>query len=383
MVAKEEGGSSQLVQPCGADVAMEDKSQARDLMGMIRNATSITRGVISQWDLLHVGLALLRRGGSAWETSFKKTNLHPNHRLCFEDWIKKIAPKLQGSLEFKSEYVVDKFNLLPSFWHGMLPTERERVISIIDSHEGSYTVRCLQQLHIECKLPYSNMQMVQVCHAVSKELPDSIVRESPGLVDLAIGAPPVEAAAADLVNVNSGLLNFQRCPPGMHGRGLLDHMMDFIKRRTKKGEKVMPSSDSRLKHASDVETSADRHTLINPTYEDFVIREILRGAGGDGVSKRLAQRKLDSTSFVNACCCEETNPKRLARLKAALEITASMAEVSKPQQEDKEKKNEEELTGLTPIATTSLLKLKSKDWVIDKTHHLMRSISVVSNPKIE
>ena len=43
-----------------------------------------------------------------------------------------------------------------------------------------------------------------------------------------------------------------------------------------------------------------------------------------------------------------------------------MAEVSKLQQEDKEKKNEEELTELTLIAPASLLKLKSKDWVIDK-----------------
>ena len=103
MCAKEEADSSQLNQSFDKKVAKDDKSMLRDMLGLLRTTTSITRGVVDQWGLVHVGLAVVRMEGSAWEISFKWVNMHPDHRLSFEEWIEQIAPSLQSSCNFKVE----------------------------------------------------------------------------------------------------------------------------------------------------------------------------------------------------------------------------------------------------------------------------------------
>ena len=54
MCAKEEADSSQLNQSFDKKVAKDDKSMLRDMLGLLRTTTSITRGVVDQWGLVHV-----------------------------------------------------------------------------------------------------------------------------------------------------------------------------------------------------------------------------------------------------------------------------------------------------------------------------------------
>ncbi len=50
-----------------------------------------------------------------------------------------------------------KFNLLPSYWLGMKLAEMKVVITIVSTHRGLYSPDCLQQLHSECRIPYSQL----------------------------------------------------------------------------------------------------------------------------------------------------------------------------------------------------------------------------------
>ena len=90
--------------------------------------------------------------------SFKACNLHPGSRLKFEDWCAKIEQYLQVGQSFEVEAVdVDKYTLLPSWWHAMTPDEKKNAFDIIEENEG-FTMECLLELREVCKIPTKDMQ---------------------------------------------------------------------------------------------------------------------------------------------------------------------------------------------------------------------------------
>jgi hypothetical protein len=108
-----------------------------------------------------------------WISSFESANLHPFPRQEFPELCKKIAPHLRAGETFKDDNVhttaEEKFALLPLFWHGMTPAERKVVMTVFQSHACKYSAACLKMLHVECKLPYSQMNDVRVCVLVARE----------------------------------------------------------------------------------------------------------------------------------------------------------------------------------------------------------------------
>lgn len=74
--------------------------------------------------------------------------------------------------------------------------------------------------------------------------------------------------------------------------------------------------------------ASEQCLILDPTPEDLTIREIMMDAGGDGATKRLARRKLDAAGAMNSWCCDATDEKRMGRLKAALHLAKSLAEIS-------------------------------------------------------
>ena len=282
MIAKEEGDSSQVNQAYDRTVALQDKSVARDVLGMLRATTSISKGVVDQWGLVHVMLQCLlqENSGKAWEVSFIQVNMHPKHRLSFEDWIQKLVTKgvLQSGDTFQGEgdRELDKFSMLPDFWKGMHPTERQHVICVVKAHQNQYTVDCLKQLHTECSLTYSDMQKVRVCCVVSEEHPESVLTERGQARQLvAYGPVTREKAAATTQQENvakqhaqaacRGLINFQRVPAGMVREELLDHMTLFMKRRCRSDEKLQPSPglDIAMSKEQEVRGSTPSHPLLH------------------------------------------------------------------------------------------------------------------------
>ena len=84
LLVKEEGDSSQVNQSYDQSVAKQDKIEGRQFLDMVRTFIS---SVLDQYILVATVCQALNkiRKTTAWESSFKKVNLHPHFRLPFSD----------------------------------------------------------------------------------------------------------------------------------------------------------------------------------------------------------------------------------------------------------------------------------------------------------
>ena len=94
--------SSEINQAFDKFVARAGKRRASITLDQIRR--SRINPVIDQWMLVLVVLAMLRdcRDSNVWENSFVAVNMHPDHRVSFDDWVKKIAPFVKACLLYTS-----------------------------------------------------------------------------------------------------------------------------------------------------------------------------------------------------------------------------------------------------------------------------------------
>ena len=96
------------------------------------------------------------------------------------------------------------------------------------------------------------------------------------------------------------------------------------------------------------------------------MRSILRDAGGSGATKKLAQRKLNNSGAITSHCGLQNQPERIKKLKDALELTASLAEISAGAKKEKAKVKAKETSGLLQSAAAALQKFVSKGNDLDK-----------------
>ena len=137
--------SSEINQAFDKFVARAGKRSASITLDQIRR--SHINPVIDQWMLVLVVLAMLRdcRDSNVWENSFVAVNMHPDHRVSFDDWVQKIAPFVKAADKFEAE-VVDEFAMLPAEWRKKPLTVRKRWIKIIDDDGASWDVDLIQKL---------------------------------------------------------------------------------------------------------------------------------------------------------------------------------------------------------------------------------------------
>ncbi len=77
--------------------------------------------------------------------------------------------------------------------------------------------------------------------------------------------------------------------------------------------------------------TADQKDIIGPTQQDLTVRSILRDPGGSGATKKLAQRKRNNSGAITRHCGLQNQPERIKKLKDALDLTASLAEIPRGQ----------------------------------------------------
>jgi hypothetical protein len=122
-----------------------------------------------------------------------------------------------------------------------------------------------------------------------------------------------------------------------------------------RGERLKPSD------YLDVAMTPEQQTILDPTLEDLMLREILKDCGGDGAVKKLAQRKLDSTGFVNAFSNEANSEHRIQRLLQSAKLAASMAAIARAQVNDKKAKEADDEDALVVVAPVALKKVWSNN----------------------
>ena len=184
---------------------------------------------------------------------------------------------------FKVEKDLDKYLLLPSFWHGMTPVEKKLVVGVVEKH-GSYNVECCQELHHSCHIPYKDIPNLRVCIQSALECPRQLDRGAPDGNDVALGKTKPDlliAAEAELKNVNAGLNSFLLKPPGPVGADLFAHL---IRKRENSHSTASPSRHLNL------DISESNRRVLRTTKVSMTKREIMREAGGDGATMKLSAR---------------------------------------------------------------------------------------------
>ena len=220
----------------------------------------------------------------SWTKSFTKVNLHPHHRVSFEEWCKRIAHHLQGGLSFKPEAVLNPYAMLPSFWHGTLPEEKKQCMEILKSHNSVFTVACVRELHTKMHIPLPDMQNLRVCLQLAIEHPAHLGLGSPGR---AVVEQPSQVAAASsaLADINEGLRSFQLHPKAADGQQLFtglakfEHLVKLTRRSTSRVKVLSPSP------FLDVEVSSTQQELLDPSPVDFMMNAIASTMIGDGAKQ--------------------------------------------------------------------------------------------------
>ena len=153
---KEESNTSHVCQGYDQHVARTDKKNVSESLYDQRKTQQqqTAKANIDQWDLVLTGIRVVKQcEAKTWATSFMRVNLHPVFRDEFAVFMKKISQFLRAGSQFVEEDLVPspkkKFDMLPSFWRGMRPSERKVAMTILNAHGGKYTLDCLTTLRDE------------------------------------------------------------------------------------------------------------------------------------------------------------------------------------------------------------------------------------------
>lgn len=385
---KEESNSSHVNQGYDQLVAKNDKKNAAESLYDQRKAKKWVTGktTINQYDLVHTAMRLVRATDSkTWVTSFERVNLHPWTRKEFPAFCKKIAGHLRAGDTFKDDHVdptaEEKFALLPSFWHGMLPAERRVVMTVLQSHAFQYTAPCLQMLHNECKLPYSQMNDVRVCVLVSREHPGCLDFDIKNLITRAdVDLPPpdeVLESTTGKVSLNDNLYHLMLIPkddagnPIITGEQLFDHMCRFrnMKHASAKGKGLVDEDDVPPLEPSQelgVHLYDDSLKHIQPTAYDLRRGAILKDYIGNNALRKTAKRKLNSFGYIVGNSGVVNSEENMRRMREQLVMADSVAEISRLEEEDKEKEKREKNKVHDKKAPDAVTKLEGKGRVVAK-----------------
>ena len=333
-------------------VAKKDKKVMRSALDLLRRTSSICKGVVDQWNLVHVGLAAVRAvEPCVWIASFKACNLNPHHRAPFPEWCERISSDLEAGKQFKPATPDDYYSMLPAFWHGMVPDEKKQVMAIIAKHRG-FTVQCVRELKDDAHIATKDLHNLRICTETAKQFPAHLDLGAPSDAAPAV-APEVAAAEAAVKPATHGLVNFELKPAGMTGVQLLGHMTQFA-RRTSNGATLEPSV------FLDVEMTATQRMILNPSARDLTCGALMADAGGSGASKNLAKRKLDSVGDIRAHCGVQNDPERIQKLKAAAELSSSISEIARVDKAASVAKKIKACSSRLDDAPAALAKFKSK-----------------------
>ena len=351
---KEEGDSSHVNQAYDNFVAVADKKAKTESLGMLRGNIYVSRGVVCQWGMIHVGLYAIRATlPDTWTNSFHACNMDPRTSLSFPDWCKKIQHFLQAGQSFVAPVgPINKYAMLPSFWHGMTPYEKKKVIATIDLHVN-YSIACSKALYSECHIPYSDQQNIRVCYDCAKECPDQLEMGLPTTIEVPAEArQEVLEAKAAATDATDGLNSFILKPPGLTGIDLFSHM---VQKRL-----IDPKSKDKPSCYLAIDLDKSQLGILAPTSLQLNKREIMRYAGGTGASMKMAARKLDQFGYIKSYSGLANDPARLSKLANQLMLAKSVASIAEEEKRQARQKKTTATTELFALAPEAKKKLANK-----------------------
>jgi len=368
---KEESSTSHANQGYDQETARRDKQKAAESLYDQRKMAKITTGKthIDQYDLVLCGIRIVRGcEPQTWVVSFQRVNLDPRTRVCFQEWCKKISHFLCAGEAFKEESIDptprELFQLLPPTWHGMSVAERKVVMTIVTTN-GGYTRQCLEQLHNECRIPYSQMNDIRVCVIIGRDHPETLEMElTNNDTSKNDTNDEVEAARAATAKQSDGLDAFQLIPKDSEGNSklsgdeLLEHMCRY--RNEQNSKALGDGSLMRLQPSAglDLDINEESIRMIQPTMADLVRGAIIRDACGANAKRKCAKRKLTNIGTIVGQSAVVNSDENMKRMRESLEFSETVANIRRLEADAQEKKKVESIQELLDKAPEAARKIE-------------------------
>ena len=231
-------------------------------------------------------------------------------------------------------------------------------MTVLGSHNFQYTAAALQQLHTECRIPYTQMNDVRVCVLIARQHPETLDM-LPKKKDQLPKIFAVEEEKAAAAKQSDGMDDFQLVPKDAEGKPkfvrdeLLEHM---IKRRNEKYAKDVRCGPTPW---LDVHLYPDSLEMIQPTAVDMRRGRVLEDHCGEQAKRKCAKRKLNSIGLVIGQSTVVNSAENMARMQEELNFAAACAEINRIEDANKvaeKRKKAQDLEHCAPAAARKLSK---------------------------
>ena len=266
---------------------------------------------------------------NVWESSFIAVNMHPLHRISFDDWMKKITSYVEAAKKFDPE-VIDVTELLPKSWCEQPLARRREWLAIVKQSNESWDVDLISKLR-SSGMSLQNLSQIFKIYNAEMSIKKAIAATP--------GTPPRKKSGSATTPSNDATGNKAKMiyhlfkVPGtkMSPEQKFQHMVT-VRNRTlgpKKGITVSPFLD--------VEVSPDNNRFLQLSADDLNMHRVLQQSTcKHGKRRKVARRALTALGTVSGVAGVLNDPEHIEEIKAGLQFAASLEDVKSKERQRKQ-----------------------------------------------
>ena len=273
--------------------------------------------IIDKWALVHVGLGMLRdcEDSNVWEASFVAVNMHPVHRISFDDWMEKISPFVKAAEKFEEE-VIDLTELLPKSWLQLPLHQRQSWLDMIKKDGESWDVDLLS------KLRASGMQLNHLANIFKLYHAERRIAEA--LQETQLPTTPARPKKKSKAQ-RKGRMIYHLWNAGCDGEMTKQERFDHAV--TVRNRQYGPEATCVSPHL-DVAMTEDNKRFLKLNKDDLNMYKVLQESSvKHGSRRKVAKRALSILGRATGQCRIVNGPKELVEIKAGLQFAASLEEM--------------------------------------------------------
>ena len=277
---------------------------------------------------------------NVWETSFIAVNLHPHHRISFEDWLDKISPHVKAAEKYETE-VINLSELLPKSWLQVPLAQRQQWLKIIKDDGESWNVDLLMRL----RAAGMNLNLLKNIFKFYKaEQRIAATFATPEVTSVAT-TPRTPSKQKLTVRQKGRMLYHLWKVEGddMTNLEKLDHAIAVRNRH------LGPKKATEISPYLDVQISPVNQQMLQLNPDDLNMYKVLRDSNvKHGERHKVAKRALTMLGNASGMSGQLNGPKQLKEVRACLEFADSLEQIKhaektrKKKLADKKKKDKED-----------------------------------------
>ena len=318
LCAVENRDSSEFAQAFDQWVARAGKKKGRDMIDMLRRSN--VSPIIDQWALVNVGLAMLRDCDSSnvWEASFIAVNMHPHHRISFDDWMDKIDNFTRAGEKFDDE-VIDLSSMLPKVWLETPLPKRQAWLATIKEHNANFDVNLIAELRTQHMPLQIATQMFKIYHCEKRIADGNFVRKFKSKVGASKSSQKKRVTSTP---AKRGTMFYHLFKiPESHNMTLspLEKLQHAI---TVRNRTLGPEAATTVSPHLDVEVTPMNQALLELKPEDVNMYNVLQQSTCKSKMRRkIAKRTLTALGGASGLCGILNGSEQLKQLKVMISFT--------------------------------------------------------------